>query len=269
MDLDIYTTEMSKSVWDKAFFMDKIPGVQCVIDFGCADGAMIRYLSPLFPDIMFVGYDISSELIDRARKTPPFNANIIYFNGGVWDTGDDELIKFVTAHYKADEICINFSSVLHEVFSSTGGVDVVQRFVRELNPKYITIRDMYCDDPLEFKTSSQEAIPILEALKGKHGTIVHKYFSEYAEKRGTVQNWRDLTQLLMKMQWIDNGWKEELQEDYFAWTLNDVFKICPNYSPVFECRYQLPYLSDKWQRELNWFNPDAHTHAQFILRRDD
>ena len=27
MDLDIYTTEMSKSIWDKAFFMDKIIGV--------------------------------------------------------------------------------------------------------------------------------------------------------------------------------------------------------------------------------------------------
>ena len=68
MDLDIYTTEMSKSVWDKAFFMDKIPGVKCVIDFGCADGAMIRYLAPLFPDIMFVGYDISEEYIKIANN---------------------------------------------------------------------------------------------------------------------------------------------------------------------------------------------------------
>ena len=58
----IYTFEMSKSVWDKAFFMDKIPGVKCVIDFGCADGAMIRYLAPLFPDIYFIGYDICTYL---------------------------------------------------------------------------------------------------------------------------------------------------------------------------------------------------------------
>ena len=269
MDLDIYTTEMSKSVWDKAFFMDKIPGVQCVVDFGCADGAMIRYLSPLFPDIMFVGFDISSELIDRARKTPPFNANIIYFNGGIWDTGDDDLIKFVTAHYKADEICINFSSVLHEVFSSTGGVDVVQRFVRELNPKYITIRDMYCDDPVNFITSSSEVTPILDMMVRNYGIRMAEKFTEYSKKHGALKDWRDFTQLLMKVQWIDNGWEDEMKEDYFSWTLDKLYPIIGAYSPCFEARYQLPYLSEKWKKEYGWYNPDIHTHAQFILRRDD
>ena len=58
MNLDIYAEEMSKSVWDKAFFMDKIIGAKLVIDFGCADGAMIRMLAPLFPNTTFYGYDI-------------------------------------------------------------------------------------------------------------------------------------------------------------------------------------------------------------------
>jgi hypothetical protein len=35
-----YTDSMSKSIWDKAFFMDKIEGATAVIDFGCADGAI-------------------------------------------------------------------------------------------------------------------------------------------------------------------------------------------------------------------------------------
>ena len=59
MNFDIYTEEMSKSVWDKAFFMDKIIGAKLVIDFGCADGAMIRMLAPLFPNTTFYGYDIN------------------------------------------------------------------------------------------------------------------------------------------------------------------------------------------------------------------
>ena len=81
MNLDTYTSEMAKSVWDKSFFMDKIPGAKCIIDFGCADGTMIHFLAPLFPDIMFVGYDISAELIDRARHTAPYYANVVYFDG--------------------------------------------------------------------------------------------------------------------------------------------------------------------------------------------
>ena len=94
MNLDTYTSEMAKSVWDKSFFMDKIPGVKCVIDFGCADGAMIHFLAPLFPDIMFVGYDISSELIERARHTSPYYANVVFFDGGK-KYGDQHVIDFL------------------------------------------------------------------------------------------------------------------------------------------------------------------------------
>ena len=116
MNLDIYTTEMSKSVWDKAFFMDKIPGVKCIIDFGCADGAMIHYLAPLFSDIKFIGYDINSELIIRAKSKTPFYANTIFF---------DDIAQVIDYLYATspNEICINFSScsptVILSLFSQT------------------------------------------------------------------------------------------------------------------------------------------------------
>ena len=264
MNLDIYTTEMSKSVWDKAFFMDKIPGARCVIDFGCADGAMIRYLSNLFPDMMFIGYDINLELIDRARSTPPFNANIIYF------TRIDDLTEFVFNHdYKEEEICVNFSSVLHEVFSSTGGIDTIQRLLDELKPRYITIRDMYCDDTVEIDAKDPRAYaPILDKITTNE--LLLRYAIEFKEKFGFLKTWRDLTHLMMKLQWTDNGWEDEMNENYFSWKLEDVLKLTGNmYSPCFECRYQLPYLSEKWRKEYNWYNPDIHTHAQFILRRDE
>ena len=260
MDLDIYTTEMSKSVWDKAFFMDKIPGVKCVIDFGCADGAMIRYLSPLFPDIMFVGYDVSSELIDRARKTSPFNANLIYFEDSPL-AGVAALTHYVIHSFKPEEICINFSSVLHEVFSSTGGETIIKYLITRLHPKFITIRDMYCDEPISF-TGMEQMIEIWDKLPDH-------YPQEFVKKFGTVLNWRDLTHLLMKLQWVDNGWEDEMKENYFSWTLDKLYPIIGAYSPCFEARYQLPYLSEKWKKEYGWYNPDIHTHAQFILRRDD
>lgn len=260
MDLDIYTTEMSKSVWDKAFFMDKIPGVKCVIDFGCADGAMIRYLSPLFPDIMFVGYDISSELINRARKTPPFNANLIYFEDGAFD-GISALIKYVCDRFNSREICINFSSVLHEVYSSTGGINVIKYLINALEPKFITIRDMYCDEHLPFTTPTYDEV---------WGPLPAMTTREFEKTFGPLTDWRDMTHLLMKLQWVDNGWNEEMEEDYYSWTIEKFLDdIGGGYIPGFECRYQLPYLSEKWKNEYNWYNPDIHTHAQFILRRDD
>ena len=265
MDLDIYTTEMSKSIWDKAFFMDKIPGAKYVIDFGCADGAMIHYLAPLFPDITFVGYDINKELIDRARSKIPFHTNEIYF------TNINEVILYMRCKpaTKSEEICINFSSVLHEVFSSTGGIDDIQDLIKELQPRYITIRDMYCDDPVNFTTGSSEVVPMLDIMVSNYGTRMVDKFIEYSSKHGRLNNWRDFTHLLMKVQWIDNGWEDEIKENYFSWTLDKLYPIIGAYSLCFEARYQLPYLSEKWKKEYGWYNPDIHTHAQFILRRDD
>lgn len=257
MDLNIYTNEMSKSIWDKAFFMDKIPGTKYIIDFGCADGAMIHYLALLFPDIKFIGYDINEELINRARAKIPFYTNEIYF------TDVETVIAYLQLApiVQPEEICINFSSVLHEVFSSTGGIDTIQRLLDELKPRYITIRDMYCDDPVSF-TSIEQMMEIWDKLPDH-------YPQEFIKKFGTVFNWRDLTHLLMKLQWIDNGWADEMKEDYFSWTLDKLYLIIGAYSPCFEARYQLPYLSEKWKNEYGWYNPDIHTHAQFILRRDD
>jgi len=261
MDLDIYTAEMSKSVWDKAFFMDKIPGVKYVIDFGCADGAMIRYLSDLFPDTMFIGYDINLDLITRARNTPPFNANVIYF------TWIDDLIEFVfNQDYKEEEICVNFSSVLHEVFSSTGGIEIIQKLIGKLEPRYITIRDMYCDEKLPFINSIE--VDILDKIIADPKTLeaTHKFVKKF----GTIENWRDMTHLLMKLQWVDNGFDDELKEDYYSWDIDDfIDEIGGRYIPAFDCRYQLSYLAEKWKNEYEFYNPDIHTHAQFILRRDD
>ena len=178
--------------------------------------------------------------------------------------------KRITA-YNPSEICVNFSSVLHEVFSSTDGRDTITEMVEELQPKYITIRDMYCDDPVAYPSSTtpyEEVAPILDKITEKYA-YAHKKMHDYAEHFGMLENWRDVTHLLMKFQWVNNGWNEELKENYFSWTLNDMFKLCPNYSPIFECRYQLPYLSEEWQESYGWYNPDVHTHAQFILRRDD
>ena len=259
MDLDIYTSEMAKSVWDKAFFMDKIPGAKCVIDFGCADGAMIRYLSTLYPDITFIGYDISRELIERARKAPPFNANLIYFEDSAFN-GLSALIKYVGDRFSSREICINFSSVLHEVYSSTGGLSVIQYLINILEPKFITIRDMYCDEHLPFTIPSFDTV---------WGPLPAGASADFCTRFGPIRDWRDMTHLLMKLQWIDNGWEDELKEDYYSWTIEQFLDdIGGRYIPGFECRYQLPYLSEKWKEQYGWYNPDIHTHAQFILRRD-
>lgn len=260
MDLDKYTSEMAKSVWDKAFFMDKIPGTKCVIDFGCADGAMIHFLAPLFPDITFVGYDISAELIDKARCTAPYYANTVFFDGSK-KYGDQHVIDFVKPKYKPEEICINFSSVLHEVFSKTKEDKwILGHMINALQPKYITIRDMYFEG--ENRVLSYYYIKeIMNAFDIKEGFTV-----SFEDEFGSICSVKFLHHFLMKYQWHENGWDEEMAEDYFSWNIKDFLNMAGQYNIIFENHYMLPYYREQWyEREM--YPVEANTHAQFILRR--
>ena len=56
-DRQLYTENMRKSLMDKAFFIDKIDAKHFV-DFGCADGSLLKFLKTIFPNSAnYVGYD--------------------------------------------------------------------------------------------------------------------------------------------------------------------------------------------------------------------
>jgi trans-aconitate methyltransferase len=103
MNFDKYTEEMRKSIWDKAFFMDKIIGEKFIVDFGCADGALICMLADMFPEMKFYGYDHLPEMIDRARKNARYNT---YFYNS-WELSN--MCEDIQLAYESNDICLNFS----------------------------------------------------------------------------------------------------------------------------------------------------------------
>lgn len=48
-DINIYMSRMAKSCEDKLFFMNKISKVKNIVDFGCADGTLIREMNKVLP----------------------------------------------------------------------------------------------------------------------------------------------------------------------------------------------------------------------------
>ena len=268
MNLDTYTTEMAKSVWDKSFFMDKIIGAKVVLDFGCADGAMIRFLAPLFPDITFIGYDINSELIHQAQFAIDdfdFTPNMIFYNSEKFNT----MITDIKKKFSSEEICINFSSVLHEIFSShMEGRSTIKYLMEQLQPRYITIRDMYfgsCGNGHGgYYLDKYEVDTILNNVN------VNRYYSKQFESTfGSLTDPRNLIHFLMKYQWKDNGWEDEMEEDYFGWNFSIIDKTLWNYDDytiIFEAEYMLPYLRQIWKN--SGLDCEAYTtHGQFILER--
>lgn len=79
VDLNRYNLSMSKSLIDKIFFMDKIDDtIKIIVDYGCADGALIRFLAPLFPEMTFIGYDKNEEMISRAAAANTYKNCLFY-----------------------------------------------------------------------------------------------------------------------------------------------------------------------------------------------
>lgn len=270
MNLNIYTTEMSKSIWDKSFFMDKIIGAKVVLDFGCADGAMIRFLAPLFPSITFIGYDINSELIRQAQFAIDdfdFTPNMTFYNSEEFDI----MIANIKNKFSSDEICINFSSVLHEIFSShMEGRATIKKLIDELKPRYITIRDMYFinskdnDYLYPYYLDQFEVDKILDNLG-----VNREYSKEFEQAFGALTDPRNLIHFLMKYQWKDNGWEDEMEEDYFGWNFSAIDRELwkyDDYATIFEAEYMLPYLYQAWKN--SGLDCEAYTtHAQLILER--
>lgn len=260
MNLDIYTEEMKKSLWDKAFFMDKIIGVKCVIDFGCADASLICMLREIFPSMDFYGFDINEELLARARENMHENvADRKFIYGG------DELnllIADVISRYEGSEICINFSCVLHEVFSTAPcGKRSIERLVKALEPKYITVRDMHAP---RFNYTNDYIDQVKEPIE-------EKYIEEFQKKFNCSSLYRtdDFLHFMMKYQWKDNGWEEELEEDYFSFNVEDFMTLIneDEYRIVYINQYLLPFYADKWA----YLKLDPYrdtTHIQLVIRHN-
>lgn len=264
MNLDIYTDEMAKSIWDKAFFMDKIPGTKCVLDFGCADASMICMLGKAFPSIDFYGYDINEDLLERARKNlcqTTANVRTVYSGSEI-----EQMIERLKRTYKPEEICLNFSSVLHEVFSSNchpEGKLAINCLIRELRPRYITVRDMYFSDYINGAISEYARDELLKDVSAAD-------YAKFVDHFGNVKTWKDMVHFLMKYQWRNNGYEDELKENYFSWNfknLMDLVKVDDvPYTSIYDNEYMLPYYWEQWKK---FMGPNMHTHAQFILRRGE
>lgn len=65
---DTYLKRMEKGIEQKAFFLDRLGGFKAVLDYGCANGALITYLMMKRPNVKYYGYDNNPEMVQRAKK---------------------------------------------------------------------------------------------------------------------------------------------------------------------------------------------------------
>lgn len=256
LDFAHYTTEMRKSLIDKIFFMDKLDEeVRAVLDYGCADGVLIDFLAPIFPEMTFVGYDMSPDMIAAARgrcQAP---------NARFFSSLEEARAALAEQGAEPDRVSVNLSSLIHEVYSY-GTPESIARFWREVNGsgfRYITIRDMCCDQSAHRPALKEDVLKVRRVCSAKQ-------IEQFEARHGSLSDNYNLIHFLMKYRYTAN-WERECAENYLPLTMEQfAARLSDDYEIIYFDHYVLPFLARVVRRDMDITIKD-YTHVKLILRR--
>ena len=231
MNYNVYNDRMRRSMWDKAFFMDKVPDAQAIVDYGCADGSLVRFLHGLFPTMRFIGFDIDPAMIAAANAQREENT---------WFFSDIEAVPAKLREMKipGSQTAINFSSVFHEVFHYSFDLSMIKEMIASVDPQYLVVRDMMYDSLADETIISREIeARVREALPGWQ-------IADFEKAHGPIRLRKNLVHLLLKYKYTEN-WPRECAENYFSYTMEDLTAVLNDdhrYRPILFSRYILPWI---------------------------
>ena len=249
-DIDVYTAGMQKSLNDKLFFIDKVDDIGRVIDFGCADGSLLREMYKTNPNLNYVGYDNNTTMITHARIST--------------DCEKFKNIRFTDeyAFSNTNNTLLNLSSVIHEVYSYSQP-DEINTFWNNVlyhNYKYIAIRDFCISKSINRQSDINDYTKVIQSADKEQ-------IDEYESIWGSLRDNRNLVHYLMKYRYTEN-WNREVRENYFPITLETLLSMIPTYKYeiIYFEDYILPFTKNRVKED---FDIDLHdnTHVKILLKR--
>lgn len=247
-DINIYTSRMVKSCEDKLFFIDKISKVKNIVDFGCADGSVIREMNKVLPGINYIGYDNNSDMIKIARNKSVDISNINYTNIFPKDICNKNSL-------------LNLSSVIHEIYSYCS-TDEVKKFWDNVflsGFDYVSIRDMCISENVYRLTNRTDYWKLIN-------TADKNQIRDFEHNWGSLMRNNNFLHFLMKYKYVEN-WDREVKENYFPITLEELIsKIPSDYEIAYIETYCLPYLKSIVEKDFG-ININDNTHVKLLLRK--
>jgi len=250
-DYSSYITGMNKSLGNKMWFLDKITP-DCIVDFGCADGSLLKKVHESYPDIALIGYDIDGGMEKRFKENNPdipFTSN--------WKEAE----KFASKYSKS---CVLLSSVIHEVYSYSKSTDIPVFWKKVFNSgfKYVVIRDTIPDriDIIKPKDYQDD----VQKVKAK---VNKKYLDDFEAKWGPIdQNYRLFVRFLLTYRYIDN-WDRESLENYMPLSYSTLLRRIPSsYKIIDGANYKFEPIAASLKNEYD-INLKVNTHLNMILEK--
>lgn len=243
----LYNARMELSMMDKLFFLDKI-APDLLVDFGCADGALLRTIRAVCPDLNVVGYDNNPVMVNYSTDDVPIDCNWAYI-----------MQKTAARASSAVLLC----SVIHEVahYGSKGELDDFWGKVFESEFEYIVIRDMVPSRGIERPSCINDVKKVYRRFLGT------KALDDFERIWGSIENNKQLVHFLLKYKYLEPNWDREVRENYLPITREALLaKIPDEYDVIFHEHYVLPYLLQTVRADFGIELKDP-THLKLILRR--
>lgn len=269
-NMETYLTKMSKTFFDKAWFMSHLSeDITTIVDFGCADGSFMKFLKLNCPAITYIGIDNNIEMQKLAEEKGFKCCSSIH------DFKE-------SAFYIPESTCFILNSVLHEIYSYCNESVISEIF--EIHPKYIAIRDMLYNpvDRTRFYLPVNDYNRIINVFKEKYAEQFNEFYSIWKNKQDPEKL---IVHFLLKYIYNNENWKREVHENYLPVDIHEIRNIfCMNtvfpegnYSIDFQSFYKLPYLVNRWKKdfeldknfELNEFVRSINTHYKMLLKTEN
>lgn len=249
-----YTERMKRSTIDKISYLKEI-SVNVHFDYGCADGSTIEFISSIFPDHFFFGFDINPEMIQLAKSKNIHNAT--------FSTNFDELVLKMNS-LKNKKTVLILNSIIHEIYSFLPQIEIDEFWNRVFNSgfDYISIRDMCADVRI-----LNQGIDRVSANKiyNKANPYLIKTFEE---KYGSIDNMVNQMHFLLKYHY-ENNWDNELKENYLICDFDEYDRRLnkqQNYRLIYHDNFKIRFLSEMIKKDFDVVFP-GNTHVKYILEQ--
>jgi len=246
-DYSAYNGRMELAMMDKLFFVDKVD-TDLIVDFGCANNAILKEIRKLKPAISLIGYDTDPVMGEFAIEDLP-----------ITDAWENVKLALRTSKHPT----LNLSSVIHEVYhyGSKADIDAFWKQIFDTGFEYIVIRDMV-------PSRSLDRISNINDVRKVYAKFLHtKVLNDFESIWGSIEGNRQLVHFLLKYRYAEPNWEREVRENYLPLTREDLLaKIPLSYDVLFHEHYTLPYIWQTVKKDTGIEIKDP-THMKLILKR--
>ena len=249
-NMDVYNAGMRKSMLDKIWWMDKIDdNIDVVMDYGCADGALLSMVHEMNSNLMLIGYDFNDDMINLACENVP---------DGVFASNYGVTCNIIP---EKDKAILVASSVFHEIENYSHNVTMEYERIFNNGYKYVAIRDMFVSEK-SYGISDQL---IVAKVRQQFSYDKIKEFESYI---GSLDYNENLLQFFLTYRYKEN-WDREVRENYFPHTIEEFLHKIPDwYEVVYFEHYTLPFIREQVWNDFGVQLTDS-THGKILLRLKD